>query len=79
MDMNPPVTGVEHLLLDKLMPLQRKQIKTRTFGQGEIRLLTRKNDLSGIWVYFQDEQKGEVKVDGEAFLREVTDILPVRM
>ncbi len=48
MDMNPPVTGVELLLLDKLMPLQRKQIKTRTFGQGEIRLLTRKNDLSGI-------------------------------
>lgn len=45
MDMNPPITKKEHLLLDKLMPLQAKQIVTRTLGEGNIRLITRKNDF----------------------------------
>lgn len=74
MDMNPKVTEVEKELMDKIMPLQGKHIFTKNYGDGEIEMVTRKNDLSGIFVYFHSNMDGTVKIDGKEFWEEVEEV-----
>jgi hypothetical protein len=74
MDMNPKATEVEKSVMDKVLPLQGKHIFTKNFGDGEINMVTRKNDLSGIFVYFHSNLDGEVKLDGEEFLEEIEEV-----
>lgn len=74
MDMNPTVTEVEKDLLDVIIPMQGKHIFTKTLGDGEIEMITRKNDLSGIWVYFHSNMDGVLKIDGKEFLQEVKEV-----
>lgn len=72
--MNPKVTDVEKDLMDKVFPLQGKHIFTKNFGDGEINLVTRKNDLSGIYVYFHSNAEGEIKLDGQEFLEDIDEV-----
>jgi len=72
--MNPEITNVEKDLMEQVMPLQGKHIFTKNFGDGEINLITRKNDLSGIFVYFHSNLEGEIKLDGVEFLEEVEEV-----
>jgi hypothetical protein len=78
MDMNAPINPVELTLLDQLIPMQNKHIFTKNYGDGEIVILTRHNDLQGVWVYFYTNAEGgyEEKIDGAEFLREVEKIRP---
>ena len=69
--MNPIVTSTEKELMEKVLPMQGKHIFTTSFGDGEINMVTRKNDLSGIWVYFHSNLDGEIKLDGDEFVEEV--------
>lgn len=71
MDMNPKLMKAEKELLDKILPLQRKHIFTKTYGDGEISRVTRKDDLTGVYVYFHSNLHGEIKLDGEEFLLEL--------
>lgn len=72
--MNPTITNPEQTILDQVMPLQGKHIFTKNLGDGEINLITRKNDLSGICVYFHSNWHGEMKLDGQEFLDEVEEV-----
>jgi hypothetical protein len=74
MDMNPKVTDVEKELMDKVLSLQGKHIFTKNFGHGEIEMVTRKNDLTGIYVYFHSNLHGTVKLDGVEFLEEMEEV-----
>ena len=74
MDMNPEVTDVEKELMDQVLPLKGKHIFTKNFGDGEIEIVTRKNDLSGIYVYFASNLDGTVKLDGQEFLDEIEEV-----
>lgn len=71
--MNPKVTNTEKEVMEQVLPLQGKHIFTKNFGDGEIEMVTRKNDLSGIWVYFHSNLDGEVKLDGREFLDEIEE------
>ncbi|MFF2834274.1 hypothetical protein ACFVSK_21120 [Cellulosimicrobium cellulans] len=71
MDMNPKLKKAEKELLDKILPLQRKHIFTKTYGDGEISHVTRKDDLTGMYVYFHSNLHGVIKLDGEEFLLEI--------
>lgn len=72
--MNPSVNLSEKELLDKVLPMQGKHIFTCSLGDGEINSVTRKNDLSGIYVYFHSNIEGEIKLDGVEFLEEVIEV-----
>lgn len=72
--MNPKLNEAESDILEQLLPLQNKHIFTNSFGDGQIELITRKNDLSGAWVYFDSNEHGTVKLDGKEFLNEITHI-----
>lgn len=74
MDINPKVTNVEKELMDQVLPLQGKHIFTKNLGDGEIEMVTRKNDLSGIYVYFHSNLEGTLKLDGNEFLEEVEEV-----
>jgi len=74
MDMNPKVTDVEKELLEKIMPMQGKHIFTKNYGDGEIEMFTRKNDSSGIFVYFHSNLDGTIKLDGVEFLKEIEEV-----
>lgn len=74
MDLNPEMTNVEKELMDKIMPMQGKHIFTKNYGDGEIEMFTRKNDLSGIYVYFHSNLDGTVKLDGNEFLEEIEEV-----
>lgn len=71
MDMNPNLKKTEKELLDKILPLQRKHIFAKTYGDGEISRVTRKDDLTGVYVYFHSNLHGVIKLDGEEFLLEI--------
>ena len=75
--MNPAMTDVEKDLHSKIKPLQGKHIFTKNLGDGEINKITRKNDLSGMWVYFHSNLEGELKLDATEFLSEVDDVRPI--
>jgi hypothetical protein len=75
--MNPAMTDVEKDLHSKIKPLQGKHIFTKNLGDGEINKVTRKNDLSGMWVYFHSNLEGELKLDATEFLSEVDDVRPI--
>lgn len=74
MDLNPKVTQVERNLFSRIIPLKGKHIFTKSLGDGEINMVTRKNDLSGVYVYFHSNAHGEIKLDGVEFLEEVDDV-----
>lgn len=61
----------EKKLLEQIMPLQNQLLQTKTYGDGEIGIITRKNDRSGIFVYFNSRTCGQVRIDGEEFLEEI--------
>jgi len=75
MDMNPEITEQEKDILHKTMALQGKHILTKSFGDGEINMITRKNDLSGVYVYFHSNREGEIKLDGEEFLNDIETLV----
>ncbi|PLS19193.1 hypothetical protein CVD28_01940 [Bacillus sp. M6-12] len=76
--MNPAVTDGEKSIMDKVLPLQGKHIFTKNLGDGEINMVTRKNDLSGIYVYFHSNLDGEIKLDGEEFLEEIEEVKEIQ-
>ncbi|MFF2532491.1 hypothetical protein ACFVS2_26850 [Brevibacillus sp. NPDC058079] len=78
MDMNPKVTDIEKGLLDQVLPLRGKHIFTKNYGDGEIDDVTRKNDLSGIIIYFHSNLEGVILLDGEEFLSEVDDVKDIK-
>lgn len=72
--MNPNVTSAEKSLLEQIMPMQGKHVFTSNLGDGEIDTITRKNDLSGVYVYFHSNLHGQIKLDGEEFLSFVVEV-----
>ena len=75
MDLNPKVTPTEKELLKMVMPLQEKQIITKTLGEGKIDCITRKNDLSGVFVYFKAKENTISKLDGVEFLNIIDKVI----
>jgi hypothetical protein len=71
MDLNPKLTKTEQEILNEVLPLQNKHIFTKSIGDGEIIHITRKNDLSGIHIYFHSNLHGQMKLDGIEFLEEI--------
>ncbi|GAB6989403.1 hypothetical protein [Paenibacillus pini] len=69
--MNPKLTNIEKDLLECILLLRKRHLFTKTLGDGQIQRVTRKDDLTGINVYFHSNLHGEMKVDGEEFLKEL--------
>lgn len=63
-------------MLKKVMDLQGKHIFTKTFGDGEINTITKKsfNEEDGVFVYFHSNREGEIKLDGEEFLKDIEKV-----
>jgi hypothetical protein len=76
MDMNPQITVTEKTLLDQILPLQQMHIFTKTLGDGQIEMVTRHDDLKGVWVYFftNDEGGYQMRLDGVEFLDEIDEV-----
>ncbi|KTF59777.1 MULTISPECIES: hypothetical protein [Bacillus amyloliquefaciens group] len=74
MDLNPKMTDTESKLFNKIYRMQRKHIFTKNFGDGEISKVTRKDDLSGLYVYFDSNIDGQIKIDGLEFLEDVLEV-----
>lgn len=74
MSFNPSMTPIENNLWDKITPLRGKHLFTKHYGDGEIETITRKNDLSGLFVYFHSNLEGSIKLDGQEFLNEVEEV-----
>lgn len=74
--MNPAPTKAEHEQWLLLNPLRGKWLIFKTLGDGEIVTITRKNDLSGYWVYFFTNDDGgyEDKMDAMEFLAEIEEV-----
>lgn len=80
---NPQVGVTEESQFNRLKPLMKKHIFTKSYGDGQIESITRKNDLSGLWVYFYTnwdevpfdrDKNGCVKIDAEVFLSDIESI-----
>lgn len=71
MDMNPQLKKTEKELLGLILPLQRTHLLTKSYGDGEITRVTRKDDLTGVYVYFHSNLHGVIKLDDEEFLLEI--------
>ena len=74
MDFNSKLSQGEEKLLSKILLLQGKHIFTKTLGHGEITRVTRKNDQSGVNVYFYSNIHEALKLDGEKFLEEIRNV-----
>jgi len=64
-------------LFGKVSGLEGKHVFTKSFGDGEINMITKKNDLTGYYVYFHSNADGEIKLDAEEFLADVDEVKPL--
>jgi hypothetical protein len=61
-------------LLAHLDKLRGKHLFTKTLGDGELELVVRKKDGSGIEVWFHSNGDGQIILDAEEFYGEVVDV-----